>query len=360
MKSSFLTILLLLPACVTYEEADEPIGGVDYELVSRTAANGDRETVALDFSAATGDCRLRVESESGRDRPSLGLRVIELDHGRAQNRGVQPFSGLLVSLVAPDSGAARAGVEAGDVLLAVGAKETVYGKQLAQIEEGLGRDQVVTVRVLRGQTERELQVTVDVRRERERHEEFVPLESGVQPQRPYAGVHLRGVPTEWCRRIWGDGRNAVVVTAVVAGSPAWIAGFRAGDVIEAVDGGPVPPVADLTRLVAQRGERGEPIDWRVRRRGEAYEATLEPYDYSGESNVWIPFVFRLRNGVRKDVWTVGPLGLVVANRNEYLADTSTRATRTRNVFHALLGLIRVETTPDETDVRLLWLIHFDT
>ena len=31
-----------------------------------------------------------------------------------------------------------------------------------------------------------------------------------------------------------------------------------------------------------------------------------------------------------------------------------------SLFHALLGLIRVDSRPDETRVRLLWFIHFDT
>ena len=50
----------------------------------------------------------------------------------------------------------------------------------------------------------------------------------------------------------------------------------------------------------------------------------------------------------------------MSNRNSYVADTTTREVQTRNVFHALLGLIKVDSRPEETRVRLLWFISFDT
>jgi hypothetical protein len=48
------------------------------------------------------------------------------------------------------------------------------------------------------------------------------------------------------------------------------------------------------------------------------------------------------------------------NRNRYLANMATRRVQTSNVFSAVLGLFRVESSPDETEVRLLWFIRFDT
>ena len=50
----------------------------------------------------------------------------------------------------------------------------------------------------------------------------------------------------------------------------------------------------------------------------------------------------------------------VFNRNLAALTHSTRRVQTRNVFSAVLGLFRLESKPDETSVRLLWIIHFDT
>ncbi len=55
----------------------------------------------------------------------------------------------------------------------------------------------------------------------------------------------------------------------------------------------------------------------------------------------------------------GPCGGFFPQRF-YVADSSTRMVETRNVFHALLGLVKVDSRPDETRVRLLWFISFDT
>ena len=101
--------------------------------------------------------------------------------------------------------------------------------------------------------------------------------------------------------------------------------------------------------------------WHVTRgTGAPFEATIDLHDYSGETNVWVPLVFWLENGTTSDKWSVGPFGLVMSNKNHYVGDSSTRNVETSNVFSMILGLIRVETKPDETEVRLLWFIKFDT
>jgi membrane-associated protease RseP (regulator of RpoE activity) len=188
----------------------------------------------------------------------------------------------------------------------------------------------------------------------------VPLDAPQSSHRPFAGVTLRGIPAAWCERIFDAPRQAVVVTNVEVGSPAWLAGLRAGDVVDTVDGAPVPDVQTLSNLIHERGEREEPMTFGVRRgQGPAHTGTVELGDYSGESNAWVPLVFRYENGTYEDFWSVGPFGLLMSNRNRYEADSSTRRSRTRNVFNAVLGLFRVETTARETEVRLLWIISFD-
>lgn len=354
-----LVLAALLGGCVSHR-TPYFVGSDDYVLATRDGPNGQQDRYQLVVGSATGDATLRVTSEYDRERPFLGLQPVELDKARAEKRGLKPYAGLLLQGVYPKSSAERAGLRAGDVLLALDGKETVYLSQVAEIEAGLADGRNVVARLLRGQTDMEVTLTTQLLKERVSDAQDVGLEASI-PHKPYAGVNLRGIPAVWCEKMYGERRNAIVVTSVEVGSPAWLAGIRGGDVIDRVDGAPAPTVQALSRAIAERGEAGQPMRWHVTRGpGEAYEATIGLRDYGGETNVWVPLVFWLENGTTSDKWSVGPFGLVMSNKNHYVGDSRTRAVETRNVFSAILGLIRVETGPDDTEVRLLWFITFDT
>jgi hypothetical protein len=352
--------LLMLPSC-TIRPGELPLGANDYVLASHTDAAGSTESYELSVRSSTGDASLRVVSDYERQRPFLGLQLLDLDAESATHRGVQAFSGLLVKGVYPKSSAAEAGVLAGDVLLSLDGTPTVYLAPFADLELSLSAGQVVTAKVLRGQSELDLELETRQLRERVHDRQDIELESAPVPQPPYAGVVLRGIPAVWCEKIFGRPRNAVVVTGVVVGSPAWLAGVRGGDLVDEVDGAPVPPVAELLRRIGEQGTAGAAMQWRLRRGTDlAHDATIALADYSGETVVWIPLVFGLVDGVYADRWSVGPFGLLLSNRNHYVADSSSRTARTRNVFNALFGLFHVESSPDATEVRLLWIIRFAT
>lgn len=353
----FLAVFTLAAGCRSYA-GQYYVGADDYVLASRSGPEGRKETYRLDVR---GDGSLRIQRESLRDRPALGLKAIEVDKEQAERRGVKPYCGLLVTAVAPKSSAAEAGVLVGDVLLALGGKETVYLPQITAIEATLRDGQTVVAKVLRGQDQMDLSLVTQREKELVTEQEVVPLEVPETSQRPYAGVTLRGIPAAVCEQVFGVKREAVVVTNVEVGSPAWVAGIRGGDVIEMVDGAPVPNVHELSRRIVANGQLEKPMTMVVRHGpGPAHEGKVELSDYSEDSHAWIPLVFCLENGTYSDRWSIGPFGLVLSNRNHYVADSSTRRVQTRNVFSALLGLFRVETSPEETEVRLLWLIRFDT
>lgn len=354
-----LLVSLALPGCVTHY-GQYSVGSDDYVLATHDGPNGLKEKFELVVGSARGDACLRVTSEHERERPFLGFQVLELDKAQAEKRGVKPYSGLLVKGVYPQSSAAAGGVMAGDILMSIDGKETVYLPQVADHESRLVADKPVSVKVLRGQDVLDLSLVPNMLKERIADSQDIPLEVPAT-FRPYAGVNLRGIPASWVERIYGTKRNAVVVTNVEVGSPAWVAGIRGGDVIEQVDGAPVPTVQVLAREIAARGEQEQTMRWRVTRAAEeSYEGELHLEDYSGETNFWFPLVFSLEDGAYADKWTVGPFGLLLSNRNHYVADSSTRTVKTRNVFNAILGLIHVETGPEETEVRLLWFISFDS
>jgi hypothetical protein len=345
--------LSLLTSCRTYYSS-YTVSAADYTLATRALPDGGSETFRI------VDKGLRIVREFDRQRPFLGFKVAELVKPAAERRGVVPYSGLLVTETYPESAARAAGVLAGDVLLRLRDTPTVYREHLPEIERGLPAGQNVIAKVLRGQETLDLTLDVRLLTERVQDVQDVPLEAPPPPPRPFAGATLRGVPAVWCERMFTSNRQAVVVTDVEVGSPAWLAGIRSGDVIDQVDGEPVPDVSELSKRIVTRGEAGQPMRWSVQRGpGEAHEGTLDLHDYSGETNFVLPFLVCYENGTFSDSWSL-LMGILMRNKNQYVMDQQSRQVQTRNVFSALFGLIRVDSRPDETRVRLLWFIRFDT
>ncbi|MCK5945032.1 MAG: PDZ domain-containing protein [Planctomycetes bacterium] len=357
MKRTLAVCLLALPlatSCTSYS-VQHFVGTDEYEIARVEAPGGAVETYRLRDGRS-----LEVITEYERERPFLGFQVQELDKTRADQRGVKPYSGLLVTGTYSESSARLGGVLANDVLLAIDGNEVVYTDQLSAAVAKLGEGQEVLVRLLRGHTEIDVTLVTKMLRENVRDRQNISLRAPPPSRRPYAGVNLRGVPSVWAERMFGEPRNAVVVAEVEVGSPAWLAGIRGGDLIEAVDGEPVPEVDELSRRIAAKGDAGESMVWQVRREpGHTFEAEIELEDYSGTSGLHIPILFHVNNGTYEDRWSIG-WGLIMGNRNNYIADQQTRRVLTRNRFSMLFGLFKVDTRPDETRVRLLWFISFDT
>lgn len=107
---------------------------------------------------------------------------------------------------------------------------------------------------------RRFRVTFDYQRRR------MLLERGESASTSYP-VELSGITLG----AEGAGWNELVVTEVRPASPAWVAGIRAGDTIDAVDGHLPNSLAELERRLQQPG----PVRLRVRRGAERLEVELE-------------------------------------------------------------------------------------
>ena len=350
-----LSCLLSSAACTSYTY-EVRIPEERFEVARVDRGNGVTESFVVE---ARLEATMEVVTETDRERASLGLQLKDLDRQAAERRGVDPYRGLLVTGTVAKSAAMEAGIVIGDVVLAIGDQKIVYGDQVPGVEARLKLGSPVAVRVLRGQEELELQLTPKSQRDRETQKQLIPLES-VSSQHPYAGLVLRSIPVQWSDRMLGEGKNGVLIASVEVGSPAWLAGFRCGDLVETYEGSPTPAAGQLASAIHERGREGGSVTMSVRRgMAEPFGATIDLRDYTATKKIWVPFVYYREQGVPKSCWTTGPLGILASSKSTYVSDSPGRQSETRDVFRALLSLIRYDSSPRGDTLRLLWFIHID-
>jgi S1-C subfamily serine protease len=184
----------------------------------------------------------------------------------AQDDAPQPYLGITfrpadegaqVVRVLPDSPAAAAGLERGDLITAVNG-EAVDATTLAETVSTFSVGDEITLDVLRDDEPLELAVTLA--------EQPVRATIRIQPQtmmrqRAFLGVTLEAT----------DG--GVSIVSVSDGSPAAEAGLRAGDLITAVNGETVNTPAELTAAIRSQ-EPGAVVILSITRDGEVQEVEV--------------------------------------------------------------------------------------
>jgi serine protease Do len=189
----------------------------------------------------------------------LGVSLQPLTPELAASFGVKDRKGALISEVTPDSPAARGGVKAGDVVLAMNATPVESPGDLARAV-GLARPGTEsTLRVSRRGAEQTLKVTLA----------SAPGEAA--PTR--LGLAVEPLTPETAREAGTRAREGVLVTAVEPESPGAAAGIRRGDVVLEVEGQAVRSVADFERLTKTLTP-GQPLSVRLEREGRALYVAL--------------------------------------------------------------------------------------
>ncbi|MFP4207846.1 MAG: Do family serine endopeptidase [Wenzhouxiangella sp.] len=192
-------------------------------------------------------------------RGSLGVEVQDLDERLREALGVTVTSGVVITRLAPDSPADRAGLRAGDIIVAVDDRPVPDGQALRNIEGLLAIGSEVTVRHLRDGRERSVRLRM--------RENLDARISGRRLDQRLDGLTLVQVAL---RRPGGG----VLVEDVRRNSPAWRAGLRPGDLVVALNQRPLTDLAQMRRRFPLGEET--PLVLEILRRGVAYRVFLEP------------------------------------------------------------------------------------
>lgn len=188
----------------------------------------------------------------------IGVAVREADQQEAERLKVA-IGSVVIESVSPDQAGARAGLQAGDVVLEFDGERVRSARQFVRLVRESAPDRAVQVRVARNGDRRDLTVTPtaqadaffnreDLRGALDRLADL-PFEFDIPrvvlAPRTRLGATLEPLTPQLADYFGAKG--GLLVSSVAEGTPAARAGLKAGDVIASVNGREIASGADLTR-----------------------------------------------------------------------------------------------------------------
>jgi len=203
-------------------------------------------------------------------RGYLGVAIQDLTPDLAKSFGLKQVRGALVSSVAEDSPAERAGIKQGDVVTAYQGKPV---EDPATLQREVTRTPVGTkaaLKVIRDGRDMELTVTVG-----EQAERVKVASADLSMENALAGLDVQSLDRQMARELGLSGKtHGVVVVGVEPESLADRAGVAQGDVIREINRQPVKSVKDYEKVVSSL-KKDESALLLINRRGASLFVTVK-------------------------------------------------------------------------------------
>ena len=232
---------------------DGEVVGINSQIYSRSGGyQGLSFAIPINTAMAISE-QLRTQGYA--TRGWLGVTIQDVDQALAESFGLDRPEGALVAAVTKDSPADKAGLETGDIVVALDGTEVPYSNALPPLVGAVVPGTAVELDVLREGERRTIEVTIEPLEE-ERRTSLADAETEEKAGR--LGVAVAEMSDE--EREEAGVESGVVVSEVTPGSPADEAGIVPGDVIVSLDRKPVADVETLASLVGEApGEESVPV-----------------------------------------------------------------------------------------------------
>ena len=217
--------------------------GINSQIFSRSGGfQGLAFAIPIDVAM---DVKDQIAQNGKVSHGRLGVSIQEVNQSLAETFGLPKPGGALVGSVTKDGPAAKAGVEAGDVILKFNGKDVSRSSDLPPMVAKLKPGTTIALEVWRDGKMKELSAKVG-----ELKDDTVVAENSEAATQGKLGVAVRALTPD--ERKSADGINGVVVEDV-AGAAAK-AGVRPGDVIVAVNNTRVTSPEELKELIGKAGK----------------------------------------------------------------------------------------------------------
>ena len=185
-------------------------------------------------------------------RGFLGIQIGPIEADMQESLGLKNRDGALVQSVEKGMPADKAGIRHEDVIVRVDQLPVKHNRDLIDYVSGKRPGTKVTLTFIRGGQEKTTVATLETRREEGEAAETAPA---ADENREKIGISVDELSTP-LRNTYSIGKeiDGVVLTHVKSVSAAGDAGLREGDVIQEVNGVPVPTVASFRAELKKAGD----------------------------------------------------------------------------------------------------------
>jgi len=208
--------------------------------------------IGFDIPASTAKLVVAQLKDKGAvTRGWLGVQVQPVNADIADSLGLKEARGAIVDNPQDGSPAAKAGIEAGDVITAVNGNNVKDSRDLARTIATLAPGSSVKLDVFHKGTSKTVTLTLgELPNEQQ-------AKADIGKDQPAAGTPRLGLALAPAGDVQGAGQKGVVVTQVDPQGPAAQRGIQTGDVILNVGGKAVANVGDVRSELAQAKSSGK-------------------------------------------------------------------------------------------------------
>ena len=210
--------------------------------------------IGFDIPASTAKMVVAQLKDKGEvTRGWLGVQVQKVTPGIAESLGMKDAAGALVDEAQPDTPAAQAGVQAGDVITTVNGTAIKDSRDLAREISSMAPGSSVKLDILRKGESKTISLNLAKMPNRlEKQANAGETDNGAQRGVPHLGLSVAPAG-----EVAGAGNKGVVVTAVDPEGPAAERGVKSGDVILEVGGKSVASISDLRSALSDAKSGGK-------------------------------------------------------------------------------------------------------
>ena len=176
----------------------------------------------------------------------LGVTVQDVTRDMAENLKLKEIRGALVGDVLKGEPAEKAGIQTGDIIIAVDGRNIQDTPELLRIVAAIPVGKKVVVVVLRNGKEQRFEVTVGERRETRE------LARQVEPS-DQLGMTVQAVTPEMAAHFGLSEKTGVVVTQIKEGGPADEAGLRPQDILLQINRVKIASLKDYSEAISKGG-----------------------------------------------------------------------------------------------------------
>jgi serine protease Do len=208
--------------------------------------------IGFDIPASTAKMVVAELKDKGAvTRSYIGVQVQPVSAGIAESLGLKNASGALVDEAKAGTPAAKAGIEAGDVITAVNGNAVKDSRSLAREISGMAPGSTAKLDILRKGEQKSISVALAAMPNDQKQASAEDRDGSMH------GTPRLGLSVAPASDVAGAGGKGVVVTAVDPEGPAAEHGVQSGDVILDVGGKSVGSAAELRSALSEAKSSGK-------------------------------------------------------------------------------------------------------